>query len=78
MPLNGMIWLNHAPIIDWYVGRIERWDGPIPADSVNTYHWWVRRRDGSPEVEGELRHRYGDGAEALVAKVLAAAAEASN
>lgn len=43
-------------------------------DSINTYRW-VYYRPGGRRTIGHVEHRYGDGAVALAAKVLAAVAE---
>lgn len=57
---------------------ITREDGSISngtdPDAVSIYRWVYHREPGKPTI-GHVEHRYGDGATALAAKVLAAIAE---
>ncbi|MDH6199223.1 hypothetical protein M2272_005891 [Mycobacterium frederiksbergense] len=64
--------INNDPLTSIGITRTsERGSQP---DSVNTYRW-VLYRDQSGKTEGFVEHRYGDGAVALVHKVLGAVLE---
>lgn len=64
---------------DHHIARlaISRIKGSNTPDSLNTYTWhFVEECSGTTKREmpvhrGDVRHRYGDGAPALVAKVCA-------
>lgn len=68
--LHGKIKVNHQVIVDWSAVN-ETAD--MRMDAVNTYRCLVRGRDlsGYPfKSKFRLEHRYGDGAEVLVAKIM--------
>lgn len=65
--------VNEDQILAVGITRETDSNGPDP-DAVNTYRWVYHREPGKPTI-GHVQHRYGDGATALAAKVLAAIAE---
>lgn len=76
MALWADLKVNHESI-----GRVEiiRTAGGDDLDSMNTYKWSYcpgQYPFEADRVYGVATHRYGDGAAALMAKVLTAAAEA--
>lgn len=66
MALHGPIYVGENRIGYWYARRLQ----PIPRE-INTYECWVDR-DNQRVWEGIVEHRFGDGAIALAAAVLAA------
>lgn len=68
MALHGTIGVNGARIGDWVARRVSR-AGGTDADPVYRYECIVHF-DGRIVWEGEIEHRYADGAVVLAAKVL--------
>lgn len=71
MSLYVDLQVNNDPITSIGITRVS--SGGSQPDSVNTYRW-VHYYDGRESV-GHVDHRFGDGAIALAATVLARVAE---
>lgn len=72
--LHGVVKLNGQPVVGYKIVR----HSPIFCvdDTIATYKWEMSRMTPLNETvhaAGALRHRYGDGMEVLLAKVLAIA-----
>jgi hypothetical protein len=84
MSLHGRIGIGTRTILHWEAKRVRPLDeaapeGDWPAtatapDAVNVYHCWVRGPSGALVWEGEINHRFGDGAAALAGRLLIASA----
>jgi hypothetical protein len=84
--LHGRLAIGTRPILVWEAKRIRPADGPAPEtvndwpasasepDAINIYQCWVTGPAGEPVWEGEISHRFGDGAAVLAATLLAKAA----
>ncbi|AIY32507.1 hypothetical protein PBI_LUCKY2013_146 [Mycobacterium phage Lucky2013] len=60
--------VNSRPIANLAISRVK---GCAAPDSLNTYTWHYTE-PGTDEVDrGDIQHRYGDGAPALVEKICA-------
>lgn len=71
MSLHGEVKINGRVLMQWSARRIT---GTPEPDSVNRYHCDVVTGLGTAELHVEqftVEHRYGDGAAALAATVLA-------
>lgn len=69
MALHGEVKVNGRAVAWWQAVRVN---GGTQPDDINRYACAVQRT-GSPRWAGTVEHRYGDGAVALAAAVLAAA-----
>ena len=82
MALHGMIQVNSISIGWWSAVRVTTGPQPAPDDMV-AYNCQVRQSktlEGNSGVnwQGQVQHRFGDGALALASEVLAAANAASH
>ncbi len=68
MSLHGDISINGHRIAVWDAQRI---DGGTEPDNINTYKWRYLY-PSKPIQSGEVTHRYGDGAEKLLLKIMEA------
>lgn len=69
MSLNFQLQINEYPIGLYEAVRI---DGEADPDYINTYRVRLYDKFGRLEWEGEVKHRYGDGAWALVERSMLA------
>lgn len=70
MALHGDIRVNNTKIGEWAAQRTTNPETRPWDDDVNTYRCFVAIHDKVRRFE--VQHRYGDGAQALAAKVLGA------
>lgn len=69
MSLNFVLRINEYPIGAFEAVRI---DGEADPDYINTYRIRIYSKTLQLEWEGEVKHRYGDGAWALVERSMLA------
>lgn len=73
MPMHGRVHINETEIMAWWVGREDKLK---PSQLIYKYHWQVMvvTPDGesTAHYEGDVWHRYDDGAEILLSLVMQA------
>lgn len=76
MALHGQLRINDQLIGSYEIIRTTALGVPSPADdSVQTYKWVYKDNRSNSLLRGEIVHRFGAGAEFLLAMVLLAVKE---